>query len=60
MTAQVFTDEDFRRSVEEKIPLGRIATADEIALPVLFLCSEWASHITGEVLNINGGAVLCG
>jgi len=60
MTAQVFTDKDFRRSVEEKIPLGRIATADEIALPVLFLCSEWASHITGEVLNINGGAVLCG
>ena len=60
MTAQVFKDEDFRRSVEEKIPLGRIATADEIALPVLFLCSEWASHITGEVLNINGGAVLCG
>jgi len=60
MTVQAFSAEDFRRSVEEKIPLGKIATADEVALPVLFLCSEWASHITGEVLNINGGSVLCG
>jgi 3-oxoacyl-[acyl-carrier protein] reductase len=60
MTAKAFTDEDFRRSVERSIPLGRIADADDIALPVLFLCSEWARHITGEVLNINGGSVLCG
>lgn len=60
MTAKAFTDEDFRRSVERTIPLGRIASADDIALPVLFLCSEWARHITGEVLNINGGSVLCG
>ncbi len=60
MTAKAFTDEDFRRSVERSIPLGRIASPDDIALPVLFLCSEWARHITGEVLNINGGSVLCG
>ena len=60
MTAKAFTDEDFRRSVERSIPVGRIATADDIALPVLFLCSEWARHINGEVLNINGGSVLCG
>lgn len=60
MTAKAFTDEHFRRSVEESIPLGRIATPDDVALPVLFLCSEWARHITGEVLNINGGSVLCG
>ena len=60
MTAKAFTDEQFRKGVEESIPLGRIATPDDVALPVLFLCSEWARHITGEVLNINGGSVLCG
>jgi 3-oxoacyl-[acyl-carrier protein] reductase len=60
MTAKAFTDEHYRRSVERTIPLGRIASADDIALPVLFLCSEWARHITGEVLNVNGGSVLCG
>lgn len=60
MTAGTLTDEQYRRSVEEAIPVGRIATADDIALPALFLCSEWARHITGEVLNINGGSVLCG
>jgi 3-oxoacyl-[acyl-carrier protein] reductase len=60
MTAKAFTDEGFRQSVERSIPLGRIASADDIALPVLFLCSEWARHINGEVLNINGGSVLCG
>ena len=42
------------------IPLGRIATAADIAGPVAFLCSTLARHITGEVLNVNGGSVLCG
>lgn len=42
------------------IPLGRIATADDIAGPAVFLCSSLARHITGEVLNVNGGSVLCG
>ena len=42
------------------IPLGRIATADDIAGPVVFLCSDLARHITGEILNVNGGSVLCG
>ena len=60
MTARAFTDEGFRRSVESTIPVGRIASTDDVALPVLFLCSEWARHITGEVLNVNGGSVLCG
>ncbi len=60
MTANAFTDEEMRRSIEQAIPVGRIAIPDDIALPVLFLCSEWARHITGEVLNINGGSVLCG
>jgi 3-oxoacyl-[acyl-carrier protein] reductase len=42
------------------IPLGRVATADDIAGPILFLASESARHITGEVLNVNGGSVMCG
>jgi 3-oxoacyl-[acyl-carrier protein] reductase len=49
-----------RNQIENTIPLGRVATADDIAGPVIFLCSELARHITGEVLNVNGGAVLCG
>jgi 3-oxoacyl-[acyl-carrier protein] reductase len=43
-----------------KIPLGRIATADDIAGSVLFLASELSRHITGEILNVNGGSVLVG
>ncbi len=42
------------------IPVGRIATARDIAGPIVFLCSEEARHITGEILNVNGGSVLCG
>ncbi|HEX8853325.1 MAG TPA: 3-oxoacyl-ACP reductase family protein [Pyrinomonadaceae bacterium] len=60
MSGGVFADADFRQTVEETIPLGRIASVDDVALPIVFLCSEWARHITGEVLNINGGSVLCG
>ncbi len=60
MNQEIFADKDFRKSVEDGIPLGRIASADDIARPILFLCSDWARHITGEVLNVNGGSVLCG
>lgn len=42
------------------IPLGRGATAAELAGPIVFLASEWASFISGEILNVNGGAVLSG
>lgn len=42
------------------IPLRRIPSAEEIAGPIVFLCSDLARHITGEVLNVNGGSVLCG
>lgn len=42
------------------IPLQRIASADDVAGPIVFLCSPLARHITGEVLNVNGGTVLCG
>ena len=61
MNEEVFGDDGRARAqIEATIPLGRIATADDIARPIVFLCSEWARHITGEVLNVNGGAVLCG
>jgi 3-oxoacyl-[acyl-carrier protein] reductase len=49
-----------RRLIEATIPLGRVASADDVAGPVVFLCSDLARHITGEVLNVNGGSVLCG
>jgi 3-oxoacyl-[acyl-carrier protein] reductase len=42
------------------IPLGRVGTPEEIAAPILFLCTEQAGFITGEVFNVNGGAVLAG
>jgi 3-oxoacyl-[acyl-carrier protein] reductase len=60
MTAEVFADAAQRDSIGKGIPLGRAATPEEIAGPIVFLCSEWANHITGEVLNVNGGSVLCG
>ncbi|MEO8334578.1 MAG: SDR family NAD(P)-dependent oxidoreductase [bacterium] len=49
-----------RARVDATIPLGRIASADDIAGPVVFLCSSLARHITGEILNVNGGSVLSG
>lgn len=54
--------EDPKRGPEIKagIPLGRVATPKEIAGPVLFLCTPLAGFISGEVLNVNGGAVLVG
>ena len=42
------------------IPLRRVATADDVAGAILFLASNLATHITGEVINVNGGAVMCG
>lgn len=49
-----------RSRIEAGIPLGRVASADDVAGPIVFLCSSLARHITGEILNVNGGAVLCG
>jgi len=48
------------RKIKAGIPLGRAGDAREIAMPILFLASEMASYITGEILNVNGGNVLCG
>jgi 3-oxoacyl-[acyl-carrier protein] reductase len=56
----VFSDEPYKEKIIEGIPLRRVATADDVALSIVFLASDWARHITGEILNVNGGAVLCG
>lgn len=49
-----------RAAIERGIPLGRVATSKDIAASIAFLASEDAGHITGEILNVNGGSVLCG
>lgn len=51
---------DERDRVIAQIPLGRLASANDLAGPIVFLCSDLGCHITGEVLNVNGGSVLCG
>ena len=49
-----------RERIAANIPIGRVASPRDIAGPIVFLCSELARHITGEILNVNGGSVLCG
>ena len=49
-----------RERIEAAIPLGRVASPSDIAGPILFLASPLARHVTGEILNVNGGSVLCG
>ncbi|HEY3039061.1 MAG TPA: 3-oxoacyl-ACP reductase family protein [Pyrinomonadaceae bacterium] len=60
MTVTALRDDKQRQSIASTIPLGKIAAPGDIATPVVFLCSDWAGHITGEVLNVNGGSVLSG
>lgn len=60
MCYPVFNDINYKEQVRESIPLKKIATPEDIAGPVLFLASDLANHITGEILNVNGGSVLCG
>jgi 3-oxoacyl-[acyl-carrier protein] reductase len=59
MAAKPYAGEG-RATIERAIPLRRVASADDIAGPIVFLCSPLARHITGEILNVNGGSVLCG
>jgi 3-oxoacyl-[acyl-carrier protein] reductase len=58
MTAEALSDPRELESINKSIPLGRVATPEDIAGPIVFLCSAWASHITGAVLSVNGGSVL--
>ena len=60
MTEEALNDPREQQKILELNPLGRVATVEEIAGPILFLASSLASHINGEILNVNGGSVLCG
>jgi 3-oxoacyl-[acyl-carrier protein] reductase len=60
MCVEVFSDPEFKEKVRQSIPLKRIPPPEDIAGPILFLVSDLARHITGEILNVNGGSVLCG
>lgn len=60
MSAAALNDAKTRDQVFRTIPLGRVGKPEEIAAPILFLCTEHAGFITGEVFNVNGGAVLVG
>jgi 3-oxoacyl-[acyl-carrier protein] reductase len=60
MSAAAVGDSVQGASIRAGIPLGRVASTREVAGPVLFLCTPLAGFISGEVLNVNGGAVLVG
>lgn len=60
MSTGALSDPAIRARVFGSIPLGRVGTPEEIAAPILFLCTKYAGFITGEIFNVNGGAVLVG
>jgi 3-oxoacyl-[acyl-carrier protein] reductase len=60
MSADALAAPDRGREIMAGIPVGRVASPREIAGPILFLCTPLAGFISGEVLNVNGGAVLVG
>jgi len=60
MTAEALGGGQRRQAIARTIPLRTIAAPEDIAAPIVFLCSDWSRQITGEILNVNGGSVLCG
>jgi len=60
MSSSALNDRTTRDKIFRGIPLGRVGTPEEVAGPILFLCTPYAGFITGEVLNVNGGSVLVG
>jgi 3-oxoacyl-[acyl-carrier protein] reductase len=60
MCTEVFSDAEYRKAVQESIPLKRIPPPEDIAGPIVFLASDLARHITGAIINVNGGGVLTG
>ncbi|MFA6467318.1 MAG: 3-oxoacyl-ACP reductase family protein [Bacteroidota bacterium] len=56
----VFSDKKYKEQERKKIPIQRIPTPEDIAGPIVFLASDMARHITGEIMNVNGGSVLVG
>jgi 3-oxoacyl-[acyl-carrier protein] reductase len=60
MSNPVLNTKTGQKMAASVIPIGRAATAEEVAGPILFLASDLANFINGEILNVNGGSVLCG
>jgi 3-oxoacyl-[acyl-carrier protein] reductase len=60
MSRSTLDDPASAKQIFTTIPLGRVGTPEEIAAPILFLCTPLAGFVTGEVFNVNGGAVLVG
>ena len=60
MSSAALSDPETSKKVLGLIPLGRPAHVDEIAAPILFLCTPFAGFVSGEIFNVNGGAVLAG
>ena len=60
MSNRVLDTKAGQKMAASVIPLGRPGTAEEVAGPILFLASDLANFMTGEILNVNGGSVLCG
>jgi 3-oxoacyl-[acyl-carrier protein] reductase len=60
MTAGVLDDHSKIREISRTIPRGKVGKPEEIAGPVLFLASSLSNNIVGEILNVNGGSVMCG
>ena len=60
MSAGTLADPEASKKALGLIPLGRAANPEEIAGPIVFLCTPWAGFISGEIWNVNGGAVLAG
>lgn len=58
MTSDALADKTRIDSILKEIPKGRVATPEDIAGSVVFLCSAWADHITGSTISVNGGSVL--
>ena len=58
MTGDTLADKTRIEAIVKEIPKGRVATPDDIAGPIIFLCSAWADHITGSTISVNGGSVL--
>jgi NAD(P)-dependent dehydrogenase (short-subunit alcohol dehydrogenase family) len=57
--ASLLADDAFRESLEQRIPLRRIADTDDLVGASLLLCSDASGFITGQILTLDGGLTAC-
>lgn len=55
MTTKLLADPALRKQIIARTPLGRLATAEDVAAAILFLASDAAAMVTGHVLAVDGG-----